>query len=138
VLQGKAGSGKSTFVKALMAYVRSQGKIAVGCASTGLAATVYEDFNTAHALFGIPVIEDEDADKEEIKLQPSPERREILDASSLIVWDETFSNHSECHEAVIKEFMSPHMDILPKSEGSIPKVTSIFDKIVIQVTYSYW
>ena len=123
VLQGKAGSGKSTFVKALMAYVRSQGKIAVGCASTGLAATVYESFHTAHALFGIPVIDDEDADKEEIKLQPSTERREVVDASSLIVWDENFSNHSECQEVVVKEFMSPHKDIPPKSEASIPKVT---------------
>jgi hypothetical protein len=83
---------------------------------------VYESFHTAHALFGIPVIDDEDADKEEIKLQPSTERREVVDASSLIVWDENFSNHSECQEVVVKEFMSPHKDIPPKSEASIPKV----------------
>ena len=31
-----------------MAYARSCGKIALGCASTGLAAQVYEDFHTAH------------------------------------------------------------------------------------------
>ena len=62
VLQGQGGSGKSTFVKALMAYVRSEGFIAVGCASKGLAANVYDDFFTTHSLFGIPVLDDEEFD----------------------------------------------------------------------------
>jgi hypothetical protein len=38
------------------------GKIIKGCAATGLAAQVYGDldFDTAHSLFNIPVIEDEE------------------------------------------------------------------------------
>jgi hypothetical protein len=37
-------------------------KIIKGCAATGLAAQVYGDldFDTAHSLFNIPVIEDEE------------------------------------------------------------------------------
>ena len=57
--QPLTGSGKSTFAKKVMALVRSKGRIALGCASTGLAAQVYGqgEFETAHSLFGIPVIE---------------------------------------------------------------------------------
>ena len=44
----------------LMACIRSLEYIAKGCASTGLAAAVYDDFNTAHKLFCIPVYEDEE------------------------------------------------------------------------------
>ena len=64
-LQGQGGSGKSTFAKKMMAYARSKGKIALGCASTGLAAQVYGpgEFSTAHSLFGIPVLEDADEDE---------------------------------------------------------------------------
>ena len=37
-IQGQGGSGKSTFAKKLMALARSKGLIALGCASTALAA----------------------------------------------------------------------------------------------------
>ena len=40
------GSGKSTLCKKIMAWTRSQNKLALGCASTGLAAAIYDDFNT--------------------------------------------------------------------------------------------
>jgi len=36
--------------------------IILGCASTGLAATNYDGFETAHSLFCCPVIDDEDKD----------------------------------------------------------------------------
>jgi transcriptional regulator with GAF, ATPase, and Fis domain len=56
LLQGQAGCGKSTFAKKVAALARSLSHIVLGCASTGLAATVYENFYTAHSLFKIPVI----------------------------------------------------------------------------------
>lgn len=58
LLQGQAGCGKSTFAKKVAALARSLKHIVLGCASTGLAATVYENFYTAHSLFKIPVIPD--------------------------------------------------------------------------------
>jgi hypothetical protein len=42
-LQGKAGTGKTTFTMAIMAWARSLGHLVVGCASTALAASIYED-----------------------------------------------------------------------------------------------
>jgi hypothetical protein len=99
ILQGIAGSGKSTFVKFLMAYIRSLGLVAKGCASTGLAASVYEDFSTAHSLFAIPVIEDEEDFEQEgdlqcnLHLKKYEQRRELLDAMRFCAWDEVSSQH---------------------------------------------
>ena len=104
-VQGMGGSGKSTLCKKVLAWTRSQGKICLGCASTGLAATIYDDFYTAHSLFHFPVIEDEDRDEDsllECKLLKHPKRYELLKATSVIVWDEFPSNHREIFEAAYR------------------------------------
>ena len=109
LLQGVAGSGKSTFVTFLMAYVRSIGLIAKGCASTGLAATVYDDFTTAHNLFAIPVQDDEeDYDQEgdfscNLKMAKYQERREVLKATSFFAWDEVSSQNMRDIRAVFED-----------------------------------
>ena len=100
LLQGRAGSGKSTFAKYVAAFVRSKGLICKGCASTGLAAAVYDDFTTAHSLFAIPVIEDsEDFEQEnnelicKLNVAKYKERRELLSHTRCIIWDEISSQH---------------------------------------------
>lgn len=59
---------------------------------------MYEGFSTAHSLFGIPVVEDEEDYDHEAVLRSTikPERKELLMSSSLIVWDEFLSNHKQC------------------------------------------
>ena len=95
-LQGDAGAGKTTIAKKVLSYTRSLGKIAIGCASTALAAQNYENFNTAHGLFHYPVIEDmEDIDNIlsiPLNLDMYPERRELIEAAVVIIWDEAPSN----------------------------------------------
>ena len=102
-IQGSAGTGKSTFARKLTALTRSMGKVALGCAATALAAQVYgesEEFTTAHDLFGIPVIEDnEDIDHEAdivSKYINQLKKLEVLYAADLICWDEVLSNHKHC------------------------------------------
>ena len=102
-IQGSAGTGKTTFAKKVAAYVRSLGKICLGCAATGLAAQVYgedEEYTTAHDLFGIPVVEDNedldhDADIASHYLN-NPEKLAILVAACVLIWDEALSNHKHC------------------------------------------
>jgi hypothetical protein len=101
-INGQGGCGKTTLAKKVMAYARSHGFIALGCASTGLAATIYEDFYTAHALFDFPVIEDEDRDESEppeCMFAKNRERLDLIMAATVIVWDEFVSNHKELYEA---------------------------------------
>ena len=106
-IQGMGGSGKSALCKKILAWARSKEKLCLGCASTGLAATIYENFNTAHSLFKYPVIEDEDRDEAHVvECQVNPEcnskRLELLQATDVIVWDEFPSNHRELFEAVCR------------------------------------
>jgi len=106
-IQGMGGSGKSALCKKVLAWARSRDKLCLGCASTGLAATIYENFNTAHSLFKYPVVEDEDRDETNIvecMISPSSntKRLELLQAADVIVWDEFPSNHRELFEAVCR------------------------------------
>ena len=94
-------------MKKILAWARSRDKLCLGCASTGLAATIYENFNTAHSLFKYPVVEDEDRDEANIvecMISPSSntKRFELLQAADVIVWDEFPSNHRELFEAVCR------------------------------------
>jgi ABC-type oligopeptide transport system ATPase subunit len=104
LLQGQAGCGKSTFAKKIVAYSRACGHIVLGCASTALAATVYENFHTAHYLFKIPIMEDEeDYDQEQdlqCTLHEHPQRMELLNAARVIIWDEIGSQHLRDFKAV--------------------------------------
>jgi len=104
-VQGIGGSGKSTLCKKVMAWARSRNKLCLGCASTGLAATVYDNFNTAHSLFKFPVVEDQDRDEDrEIRcqLKRDSNRYQPLKAANLIVWDEFPLNYKEVFEAAYR------------------------------------
>ena len=107
-LQGEAGSGKSTVAKKIIHYTRSKGKIVLGCASTALAAQVYDDFDTFHGLFKYPVIDNlEDIDMLDdviIKMENFPERKELIEKASVIIWDEFPSNEYHCFKTVYEYF----------------------------------
>jgi ATP-dependent DNA helicase PIF1 len=106
--------GKSTLAKKILAFTRSKGLIALGCASTGLAATIYEDFYTAHDLFCYPVVEsgaEDESDQAACQFANHPERFELLSHAKVIIWDEMVSNHKEIYEAAY--------DALDKFQGKI-------------------
>ena len=102
-IQGSAGTGKSTFAKKVNAYVRSKNLISLGCCANALACQVYGDngeYTTAHDLFGIPVIEDDD-DMDHFSEMCSKhifnaQKLQLLREAALINWDEFFSNHKHC------------------------------------------
>lgn len=107
-LHGAAGTGKSIVGQTVAAKLRSQGYLVSICASTTLAATNYENADTAHALFGYDVREDDDEfdgeTEQECKLDTAPyaERMELLQETRLIIWDEAFGNHTKLLEAAVR------------------------------------
>ena len=91
----------------IMSSVKSQSKASPGRIFMIQASAGCGNFETAHALFLLPVIEEED---KEVDQEPmisgirfKPERKELLENTDVIIWDEFFSNHRECFEAVYKE-----------------------------------
>ena len=56
-LEGKAGRGKSFTAGIIVDRMRSEGFTVVIVGSTALSVTLYERGRTAHAAFGIPVVE---------------------------------------------------------------------------------
>ena len=112
-IQGMGGSGKTTLAKKVLAASRSKDILCLGCASTGLAATNYDNFDTAHGLFKYPVNEDNDEDEElnNCKLSEYPERKTLLQHAQVIIWDEFPSNNKDIFENVYNE--------LNKFEGKV-------------------
>ena len=104
-LTGSGGTGKSKLVEKLAAYVRSEGYICKICAATALAASIYSDATTFHALAKIPVVEqcDKDLFDYSIKLNLTEDRLELLKATKVIVIDEAFFTHRENLEALYYE-----------------------------------
>ena len=114
-LQGPAGCGKSTFAKKIQAFTRSLGKICLGCSSTALSTQVYDDFDTAHSLFCLVVVEDLDDYEHEneimCRFHLKKGRFELLMAADVIIWDEALNNHKHC-------FMSAYSQ-LNRFEGKV-------------------
>ena len=106
-INGPAGSGKSTLSQKVMAYARSTGHIALGCASTNLAATNFKDFTSFHFCFGLPVLEDyeiEEGIRLKCQLKDKPGRDELIKAATLILCDEFANLDEECFDAVCQEY----------------------------------
>jgi len=107
-VQGKGGAGKTWLMKRILAEVRARAGLALVCAATGLAATLYDGGTTAHSLFKIPVeeidVEAEDDEGRELtcQLPEGSQRLELLLATDLIVWDEFPNNHRHSFEAVYR------------------------------------
>ena len=101
-LNGPAGSGKSCLTQKIMAYARSKEHIALGTASTNLAATNFKDFTSFHYCFRIPVLEDyeiEEGIKLQCRLKDKPGKEELILAATLIMCDEFPNLPKECFEA---------------------------------------
>ena len=138
-LNGVGGSGKTTLVKKLMAFTRSLGKIALGCASTGLAATNFDDFFTAHALFKYPVNDDKDLDDDDYfancQLKSHPQRKELLDAASFLAWDEFPSNDKHIVQAVFRALDNLNGKVVVAS-GDFRQIAPIVHRGTIHDTYA--
>ncbi|PWZ58794.1 ATP-dependent DNA helicase PIF1 [Zea mays] len=96
-VDGPGGTGKTYLYRVLLATLRSQGKIAVATATSGVAASIMPGGRTAHSRFKIPLTIDDGAVCSFTKQSGTAE---LLRKSSLIIWDEASMTKRQAVEAL--------------------------------------
>ena len=83
-IDGPGGTGKTYLYKALLAKVRSMGRIAIATATSGIAASIMPGGRTAHSRFKIPInIQDDSM----CNFSKQSVTAELLKRSAFIIWD---------------------------------------------------
>jgi hypothetical protein len=98
-VDGPGGTGKTFLYKALLATVRGQGKIALATATAGVAASIMPGGRTAHSRFKIPLKID---DGSICSFTKQSGTAKLLQATSLIIWDEATMTKRQTVEALDK------------------------------------
>jgi len=96
-VDGPGGTGKTFLYKALLTTVRSQGKIAVATATSGVAASIMPGGRTAHSRFKIPLSIEDGAYCNFTKQSGTAK---LLRMASLIIWDEATMTKRQGVEAL--------------------------------------
>ena len=91
-------TGKTFTINTNIDAVRSRGRIAIACSSSGVSSLLLRGGRTAHSVFRIPV---NNLHCESVcALEPDSETADVIRESALTVWDENFMQHRHCFEAV--------------------------------------
>ncbi|CAL1385747.1 unnamed protein product [Linum trigynum] len=96
-VDGFGGTGKTFLWKVICLKLRSEGKIVLCVASSGIAALLMSGGRTAHSRFNIPV---DIHSKSTCHIEQGSDLAEVLQRCSLIIWDEAPMSHKHCVEAV--------------------------------------
>jgi len=85
-IDGPGGTGKTFLYKCITYILRSEGKIVLPVAWTGIAATLIEGGRTAHSTFkfSVPL-----TSMSSSSMRPNSPDPETLRSAALIIWDET-------------------------------------------------
>jgi ATP-dependent DNA helicase PIF1 len=113
-VNGYGGTGKTYLWKTLSYRLRSEGKIVVNVASSGIASILLPGGKTAHSQFGIPLVLTKEAC---CKIDKQSKKAELLIMSSLIIWDEAPMINKwafEAFERTLQDIMS-EVDVANKS-----------------------
>lgn len=94
---GCGGTGKTYLWRTILAKVRSEGKIALAVATSGIAALLLPGGRTAHSRFHIPLNPNEDST---CAINKGTQLAELIMQTSLIIWDEAPMANKYCFEAV--------------------------------------
>lgn len=98
-LDGPAGTGKTYLLKSFLSYLYSKNIKVVVTASTGMAASIYDEGHTAHSAFGISFNTDETTF---CNIKAGTRRASQLAEARVIIWDEAVSAERYALEAVEK------------------------------------
>ncbi|PWZ30162.1 ATP-dependent DNA helicase PIF1 [Zea mays] len=96
-VDGPGGTGKTCLYRVLLTTLRSQGKIVVATATSGVAASIMPGGRTAHSRFKIPLTID---DGVVCSFTKQSGTAELLRKASLIIWDEASMTKRQVMEAL--------------------------------------
>jgi hypothetical protein len=116
-LHGPGGAGKTYLYNTLCYHLRSQGKIVLCVASSGIAAILLKGGRTAHSCFKIPISCHESSMCYIPKNSPLAE---LICVTDLVIWDEAPMQHHHIMEAVDHTFRDLHNS--DKPFGGLPCV----------------
>ncbi|XP_077231904.1 uncharacterized protein LOC143865148 [Tasmannia lanceolata] len=96
---GHGGTGKTYVYRTLIVRLRSEGKIVLAVASSGITALILQGGQTAHSRFEIPINLEENSI---CGIHQGTQLAELIKQTSLIIWDEAPMHHRHAFEAVDK------------------------------------
>lgn len=96
-VDGPDGSGKTFLYNTILARIRSQRKIAIAVASSGIAAELLAGGRTAHSMFKIPIPIQE---MSTCNIGKQTNAAKLIHGASIIIWDEAPMVHKYVLECV--------------------------------------
>jgi ATP-dependent DNA helicase PIF1 len=98
-LDAPGGTGKTFLISLILATIRSQNKIALALASSGIAATLLEGGRTAHSALKLP-LNMQSNETPTCNVSKNSAMAKVLQQCKLIVWDECTMAHKKSLEAL--------------------------------------
>jgi ATP-dependent exoDNAse (exonuclease V) alpha subunit len=105
-LDGPAGTGKTFIIRAFISYIYSKHKKPIIVASTGLAASLYEEGCTAHSMFKIPFC----VNNKTVCALDKSWRTKLFREADILIWDEAVCIEKDAVEAVERGFKELRAD----------------------------
>lgn len=105
---GHGGTGKTFLWNTLICKIRSEKKIVLAVASSGVASLLLPRGCTAHSRFKIPIEINENSI---CTIKRGTMLAELIEKTSLIIWDEAPMTHRRCFEALdrtLRDLLSEH------------------------------
>jgi hypothetical protein len=100
-VSGYGGTGKTFLWGAVVAWLRSQRKIVLTVASSGVASLLLPGGRTAHSRFKIPCDLDDDTICD---IRRGSMLCELIEETALVIWDEALMTHRHAFEALDRTF----------------------------------
>jgi ATP-dependent DNA helicase PIF1 len=109
-VDGYGGTGKTYLWKTISYKLRSEGKIVLNVASSGIASILLPGGRTAHSQFGIPLVLTKEAN---CRIEKKSKKAQLLMMTSLIIWDEAPMIHRFAFEAFERNLQDIMSDVDP-------------------------
>jgi hypothetical protein len=129
-LDGPGGTGKTYLYNIILAQLRSEGKVCLAVASSGIAAELLIGGRTAHSRFKIPLGVSAES---MCNISVNSDLAKLLQKTDLIIWDEV----PMCHKNVVETVDRTLRDIMQKDEpfgGITILFGGDFRPVVVRVT----